>query len=106
MTTTLQLRDFLWRDLDNATPGTTDAKDHLGRDIGVGDVDYVGRDLIAPAWTVSAVIAVDDFVELSTGELLRATVAGTTDATTEPTAPGFGNTVVDGTVTWLQVRNA
>lgn len=104
MPTTLDRRDHLWRELDNPTPGTSEATDFLGRDIQTGDIDYVGRELIARDWAVSEAIEVGDFRTLSGGELLKATVAGTTDGTTEPTPPGIGNTVVDGTVTWLQER--
>lgn len=89
-------RDYLLRQLTNA-----DTEDYIGRALGAG-VDYVGRALV-PVWAISTVTAVGDYVELSTGEALRATVAGTTDATVEPAAPGFGNTVVDGTVTWEQI---
>ena len=55
-------------------------------------------------WTVATAQIVGDFVEPSVqnGYRYRCTVAGTTDATTEPTWPtsGIGSTVTDGTVTW------
>lgn len=102
MTTTLKLRDFLHRSLANATPGTTDATDYLSRDVAVGDLGPEGRALISETWTASTAYALGDFVDLSTGELLKAIVAGTSDVG-EPTAPGYGNTVVDGGVTWEQV---
>lgn len=89
-------RDHLLRQLSAG-----DTADYIGRDI-VGGLDYLERELV-PVWAVSTTFAVGEHVELSTGEALQATVAGTTDATTEPIAPGFGNTVVDGTVTWEQI---
>lgn len=92
-------RDHLLRQL---TAG--DTADFIGRDV-TATLDYLGRELVL-AWAISTAHEVGDYVELSTGEVLQATVAGTTDATTEPTAPGFGNTVVDGTVTWEQVTTA
>lgn len=90
-------RDFLLRQL---TAG--DTEDYIGRGV-TATVDYLGRELVL-VWAISTVTAVGDHVELSAdGPVLRATVAGTTDATTEPLPPGYGNTVVDGTVTWEQV---
>lgn len=103
MVTTLKLRDFLSRSLTNATPGTSDATDHLGRAVVAGDLDSIGRDLIATVWAISTAYALGEYVELSGGEVLKATVAGTSDGVTEPTAPTYGNTVVDGTVTWERV---
>lgn len=102
MTTTLFLRDHLLRPLVNATPGTSDATDYIGRDVQAGDLDYIGRPLVATTWAASTAYALGDYVELSTGEVLKATVAGTSDVG-EPAAPGYGNTVVDGGVTWEQV---
>lgn len=102
MTTTLFLRDHLLRPLVNATPGTSDATDSLGRDVQAGDLDYIGRPLVATTWAATTAYALDDYVELSTGEVLKATVAGTSDAA-EPAAPGYGETVVDASVTWEQV---
>ncbi|OFB37969.1 hypothetical protein BA059_16875 [Mycolicibacterium sp. (ex Dasyatis americana)] len=106
MTTTTKLQDYLGRWLTNATPGTSDATDHLGRDVVSGDADFVGRDLTfdnPSAWVTATAYSEGDYVSLSGGEILQATEGGTSDAA-EPTAPGVGNTVVDGTVTWLQVR--
>lgn len=94
-------RDHLLRQL---TAG--DTADYIGRGLtATNTADYIGRELV-PVWAISTAFVVGDYVELSTGEVLQATVAGTTDATTEPTAPGFGNTVIDGTVTWEQVTTA
>lgn len=89
-------RDYLLRQL---TAG--DTEDYIGRGV-TATVDYLDRELVL-VWAISTVTAVGDYVELSTGEVLQATVAGTTDGVTEPTAPGYGETVVDGTVTWRQV---
>lgn len=87
-------KDYLWRDLT-----ATDTADYIGR--AVTTVDYIGRDLVT-VWAASTAYAVGDGVELSTGEGLIAVVAGTSGAA-EPVAPGYGNTVVDGGVTWEQV---
>lgn len=103
MVTTLNLRDHLGRLLTNATPGTSDATDHMGRDIVTGDLDFVARDLISTTWAVATAYALGDYVDLSGGELLVATVAGTSHATVEPTAPAYGATVVDEGVTWRRV---
>lgn len=103
MATTTSLRDYLLRPLQNATPGTTDpVLDYIGREIGAGDVDYIGRALVATTWAATTAYATGDYVELSTGELLRATAGGTSDAA-EPAPPGYGQTVVDATVTWVQL---
>lgn len=106
MPTTLFLRDRLWRKLTNGTPGTTQATDSLGRAVGSGTTDSVGTLLIGKKWTLSTVVATGDFTEAANGTLLQATVGGTTSAGTTPVAPGFGLTVVDGTVTWRQVTTA
>lgn len=103
MATTLNLRDHLLRPLVNATPGTSDATDFLGRAVQVGDIDYIDRDLVGTTWAISTAVALGDYTVLSTGETLKAIEAGTTAGATEPTAPGYGGTVVDGTVTWQQV---
>ena len=50
MATTTNTHDFIGRALQNATPGTTDpAKDYLGRNVGAGNVDHLGRALQTPA---------------------------------------------------------
>lgn len=102
MPTTLFLRDNLGRKLVNGTPGTTQATDGLGRSVASATTDALGRLLTAKKWVLSTVTAVGDQTQAATGELLVCTVGGTTSAGSTPTAPGFGNTVTDGTVTWRQ----
>lgn len=55
-------------------------------------------------WTVATAFIIGDTVEPSVqnGYRYTCTIAGTTDASTEPTWPttGYGSTVTDGTVTW------
>lgn len=46
MATTTKTKDYLGRPLTNATPGTSDATDYLGRDVKAGDLDYLGRPLV------------------------------------------------------------
>lgn len=59
--------------------------------------------VVAPAWKASTAYTVGTRVALSTGPILEATVAGTSDAT-EPESPLYvGETVTDGTVTWKRV---
>jgi hypothetical protein len=104
MPTTLFLRDRLGRKLTNGTPGTTQATDFLGVAVGSGTTDSNGCLLIAKKWAISTVTAIGDYTQATTGELLQATVGGTTSGTGGgPTAPGFGSTIVDGTVTWRQI---
>jgi hypothetical protein len=48
MATTTRTMDYMGRDLQNATPGTTDPVfDYLGREILAGNLDYMGRALVA-----------------------------------------------------------
>lgn len=103
MATSLRRRDYLLRSLQNATPGTTDpVLDTFGRT--VTNTDHLGRANTAPAWIAATVYAVGAIVtEVLSGKVLQATVGGTSHATTEPVAPGYGETVVDNTVTWEQV---
>lgn len=103
MATTLRQRDYLLRLLQNDVPGTTDpVLDYIGREAGANDRDYLGRLVDAPAWEATTAYAHPRWVSLSTGEVLKTTVGGTSDLA-EPALPGYGNTVVDGTVTWEQV---
>lgn len=108
MATTTKLADYLGRALVNETPGTSDATDHLGRDVVTGDKDFVGRALVdeplypPAAWEATTAYVVGDRVRLSGGAILEATEAGTSGASA-PTAPAVGATVEDGTVTWRRI---
>lgn len=103
MATTLRRRDHLLRSLANATPGTTDpVLDTFGRV--ATNTDFLGRANTGAAWIAATVYAAGAVVtEVLTGKVLQATVGGTSHATTEPVAPGYGDTVVDNTVTWVQI---
>ena len=107
MTTTTRKEDYLGRDLVNETPGTSDATDTFGRAVIASNKDYLGRNLTSKPWVAATATTVGTTVYLTTGEELTCTVAGTTHATTEPTAPGeVGETVTDNTVTWVQSEDA
>lgn len=105
MATTLKRRDYLLRSLGNATPGTTDpVLDTFGRV--VTNTDHLGRPTTAGAWAIGTVYAVGDIVTLvASGAAMQATVAGTSHASTAPTAPAHGATVADNTVTWRRLTN-
>lgn len=105
MATSLRRRDHLLRPLQNATPGTTDpVLDTLGRT--VTDTDHLGRSNVAPAWIIGTVYAVGDLVtNVASGAVLQCTVGGTSHASTPPTAPAYGETVTDNTVTWRRIHN-
>lgn len=47
MATTTRTKDYIGRLLVNATPGTSQATDFLGRAVTAGDKDYLGRALVA-----------------------------------------------------------
>lgn len=103
MTTTTRKEDYLGRDLTNATPGTSQATDFLGRAVTASDKDFVGRNLTSAPWTATTAYTVGTVVYVAGGELV-CTVAGTS-AGTAPTAPGsVGGTVVDGTATWQRTE--
>ena len=103
MATTLKLRDFLGRDLQNATPGTTDpALDFIGREVGASDVDFQGVDLIAEVRADSHAVTVGEFLEFASGNLYKVTGAGTT-AASEPSEVGYGASLTDGTATLERV---
>src|SRR5699024_3315198 len=65
-------------------------------------VKLTQNEVTTGTWEASTDYVADDEVVLAGGEVLQATEGGTSGAT-EPTAPGVGETVTDGTVTWLQV---
>lgn len=65
-------------------------------------VTPIGDTASAPAWQATTAYSLGDFVTLSDSSVLECTTAGTSDST-EPTAPGVGLTVTDGTVEWTQV---
>jgi hypothetical protein len=103
MPTTTYKEDYSGRDLVNATPGTSQATDFLGRAVQAGNLDYLGRSLTSKPWPTSGAVTVGTVVYVTGGEL-TATTAGTTAATV-PTAPGaVGGTVVDGSVTWTRTE--
>lgn len=56
----------------------------------------------AAAWAVATAYTLGDYVipTVANAHMYKCTVAGTSDATTEPTWPTDGTTVVDGTATW------
>lgn len=98
MATTTFRRDHLLRPIVDPT---TTAKDHIGR-LTTATVDYIGRPLGAVLYTISTAYTLGQLVAHPTGPVMQVTVAGTSAATT-PTLPGFGLTVVSGTVTFLQI---
>lgn len=105
MATTLRLRDFLGRDLANATPGTTDpAKDFVGRDVKAGNVDHLDRGLIATVRANSTVYATGVYVEFTGGKLYKVTTGGTS-AAAPPSESGidYGEALTDGTATLERV---
>lgn len=106
MATTLYLRDYLWRKLQNATPGTTAATDYVGRAVQASNLDSTGRSLVGKKWATSQTWALGDYTVATTGQLLKCTTGGA-GATTGggPTAPGLGLTVTDGSAVWTQVDN-
>ncbi|UCZ58652.1 hypothetical protein [Mycolicibacterium phocaicum] len=107
MATTTKLQDFLGRWLGNATPGTTQATDFLGRAVQAGDKDFAGRSLAfsnPSLWAQTTAYALNAYIRLSGGAILQATVGGTSVTGSEPAAPSVGGTVTDGTVTWKRIK--
>ena len=107
MTTTTKLKDYLGRWLTNATPGTSQAKDSLGRNVSASNKDFVGRSLTfdnPSAWVQTTDYTLGAYVRLTGGAILQATVAGKSVTGAEPTAPAIGGAVTDGTVTWRRIK--
>ena len=111
MTTTTKLKDYLGRWLSNANPGTTNATDDLSRNVVTGDHDYLGRSLTfgnPPVWAAATPVTVGTYCRGAGGQIMVATVAGTSGAAapTWPTTVGGG--VDDGTSTpklhWVRVQ--
>ena len=104
MVTTLNLRDHMGRLLTNATPGTSDATDHLGRSIVASDLDFVARDLIATTRANTTAYAAGAYVQFAGGKLYKVTGAGTS-AAAPPSETGidYGEALTDGTVTLERV---
>lgn len=66
------------------------------------EFEIVGSPYRAYAWAANTAYAAGTDIRLSGGQILDATVAGTSGAT-EPAPPAaVGDTVVDGTVTWTR----
>lgn len=105
MATTLRLRDHLGRDLINATPGTTDpALDFISRQVQAGNIDHLGRGLIATARANTTAYAAGDYVEFASGKLYKVSTAGTSAAgPPAETGVDYGETLTDGTVVWERV---
>lgn len=107
MTTTTKLQDYLGRWLSNATPGTTNATDFLGRNVLAGDHDFLGVGLTfsqPPLWVASTAYTVGQYVRGTGGQIAVCTVAGTSGAT-EPVWPAVGGTVISAPpLTWARVH--
>jgi hypothetical protein len=72
------------------------------------NVDGIGERLGAykNPWAISTAWVVGEQVKLTNGKVLVCVVAGSSSATTEPTAPtNFFDTVVDGSVTWKYIAD-
>lgn len=108
MATTTKLQDFLGRWLTNGNPGTTQASDHLGRNVAASDKDFIGRLLgfdNPSTWAQTTAYSAGARVRLGGGQLLEATTGGTSVTGSAPTAPStVGGTVTDGTVTWKRLK--
>lgn len=82
------------------------------KDYQVNWASFLGADTInastwtpdAPLWTALTAYSVGDRVRLADGSFLEITVAGTSGAS-EPSPPSVGETVTDGTATWLRSFN-
>lgn len=95
-----------WTSLENVEVGFRRASDKRNYGAGFATVckttDIRIINFITPKlWQATTAYVVGNKVVLSTGEILEATVAGTS-AAAEPAPPAVGATVVDGTVTWIR----
>jgi hypothetical protein len=104
MATSTRKADYLSRDLQNATPGTTDpVKDYMGRNAATTTTDYTGRNLTVLTWPGAVAMALGEQYWVSGGYLV-VTTAGTS-AAGAPTIPGtIGGTVASNTVTLTRWR--
>ena len=100
MATTSFREDYLGRDL---TAPTSNSLDHLGRAT-TATVDAAGRPLRRILRTNAAVVSLGQELAFVDGKKFTVTIAGTTHATVEPTAPAVAATVVDGTATLLRTK--
>ena len=103
MATSTFNRDPLGRKL--LTPASN-GFDSIGRAIQAGDIDALGRKLTAKTWAISTAFLVGATMQGANGSQIeyQCTVPGTTlGSGTGPVAPGYGLTVGDGGVTWLQI---
>lgn len=103
VTTTTYKEDYVGRNLVNATPGTSQAVDYLGRAVLAGNKDFLGRLLTSKPYAINTTYPKGTVVYLVGGAELTCEIAGTSSAT-PPTAPAIGATVVDGTVTWRRTE--
>lgn len=117
MTTSTKRQDYMGRWLNNDNPGTTAVTDYNGQTIASGTTDYMGRSLITDnptAWATDTAYAVGDLVKRKTANGKTGAVYVCTatdgdrksDASTEPTWPDLGGTVVDDKCTWTCVYDA
>lgn len=102
MTTTTYKEDFAGRNLANATPGSTQAKDFLGRSVAAGNKDFLGRSLTCKPHATSTAFTKGQTVYIGNAEL-TATTSGTS-AGSAPTPPALGATVTDGGVIWRRTE--
>jgi hypothetical protein len=107
MTTTTKLQDYLGRWITNATPGTSNATDALGRAVKTGDHDFIGRLLLfsnPSGWVQTTAYSLGNNVRLSGGAILTCTTAGTSVTGSAPNPPAVGGSVTDGTVHWKRLH--
>lgn len=101
--TTVYREDFVGRNLANPAPGASHATDYLGRNVGTGDKDFMGRGLTSKPHAVSTAYAKGTVVYFPSGAEMTAITSGTS-AGTAPNPPAIGATVVDGDVIWLRTE--